>query len=256
MKTTYKIFLCAILSVAFAACTKDKVENGMLSIRLTDAPAVYDEVLIDVQSVLINASGTDENGWTKLDSLTPGVFNLLDFTNGMDTILAEQVLPAGNISQIRLVLGVNNKVKVNGKYFGLETPSAQQSGLKFNVHAEIEAGKTYRMWIDFDAAKSIVATAKGYQLVPVLRTFTQETSAAIEGTVSSADSLVYVHAISQANDTVTTVANRADGYFLIRVMEAGTYRIAAKSAAGAASAEKNVTVALGSTTDAGSIVLK
>ncbi len=256
MNKVKQLSLAALIAAATFSCSKDETDNGMLSVRLTDAPAAYEEVLIDVLEVRINASSTDENGWTKMDSIKPGIYNLIDLTNGMDTLLGQQVLPAGIISQMRLVLGVNNRVKVNGKYYGLETPSAQQSGLKFNIHAEIETGKTYRMWIDFDADKSIIANAKGYQLKPVIRTFTAETCGMIDGNVAPSDTTVYISAISAANDTATTIANAKDGYFLIRVLNAGDYRILAQSANGASSEQKTVAAVLGQTVNTGTITLK
>ena len=59
----------------------------------------------------------------------------------------------------------------------LTTPSAQHSGLKLNVHAELTEGITYKILLDFDAARSIVKTGSGaYNLKPVIRTITEATS--------------------------------------------------------------------------------
>lgn len=253
---TLNLLSMAVLIAATFSCTKDTVQNGMLSIRLTDAPAVYEEVLVDVQGVRINASNTDENGWIAMDSIKPGIYDLCRLTNGIDTLLAQHILPAGTISQIRLVLGVNNRVKIGGKYYALETPSEQQSGLKLNVHAEIEPSKTYRMWIDFDADKSIVPTGKSYVLKPVIRAFTAETCGMIDGNVAPSDTTVFVYAISAANDTAAAIAASKDGYFLIRVFEAGQYRIVAQSADGAISAPKNTPVILGQYLNVGTIALE
>ncbi len=43
----------------------------------------------------------------------------------------------------------------------MKTPSAQQSGLKLNVHEEFLQGVAYEYIIDFDAARSIVKTGNG-----------------------------------------------------------------------------------------------
>jgi hypothetical protein len=67
----------------------------------------------------------------------------LDFTNGLDTLLGSTVLPAGKISQMRLVLGSRNTVNIDGTISDLKTPSAQQSGLKFKIDATLKAGITY-----------------------------------------------------------------------------------------------------------------
>ena len=43
----------------------------------------------------------------------------------------------------------------------LTTPSAQHSGLKLNVHAELTEGITYKILLDFDAVRSVVKTGSG-----------------------------------------------------------------------------------------------
>ena len=70
----------------------------------------------------------------------------MDLTNGRDTLLAQATLPGGTISQIRLILGSNNFLVDNaGQKLALTTPSAQQSGLKVQVHQTISGGTLYRL---------------------------------------------------------------------------------------------------------------
>jgi len=247
------------LLVLVAGCSKSEDKSAKLSIRLTDAPADYEEVLIDVQDVRINvASVDDESGWQSLSDVNEGVYNLLDFTNGADTLLAEQVLPGGTISQMRLVLGTNNEVKIGDRYYPLQTPSAQQSGLKFNIQATLVEGVTYKLWIDFDAGRSIVAKGNGtYSLKPVIRTFTEATSGAIKGVISPVEAKAYVMAISTANDTIGTYTDETTGAFLLRGVEEGSYRVEFDPIDGFVDKElENVQVELGSTTDLGQIELE
>lgn len=219
------ILMALLLTVASCNNNDDDEKLAKLSIRLTDAPAAYEEVLIDIQGVKINVNDEDE-GWITLDDVETGIYNLLDFTNGVDTLLAEQELPAGKVSQMRLILGDNNKVKVDGQYHDLKTPSAQQSGLKLNIHADLVAGLTYRLWIDFDAGRSVVKKGNGtYSLKPVIRTFTEATSGAIQGIVNPKESKPYVMAITAVNDTFATFADTASGEFLIRALPEGTYKL-------------------------------
>ena len=164
------------LSIALFSCS-DSEENARLEIRLTDAPGDYEAVYVDIQGVEIHADeGNTSSGWKSLE-VQEGRYNLLEFTNGIDTLLATAVLPAGRISQIRLILGDDNAVKIDGQEIGLTTPSAQHSGLKLNVHAELTEGITYKILLDFDAARSIVKTGSGaYNLKPVIRTVAEATS--------------------------------------------------------------------------------
>jgi len=57
--------------------------------------------------------------------------------NGKDTLLVTDEIPSGMLSQIRLILGENNSVMVDSIVYDIKTPSAQESGLKLNVHQDI-----------------------------------------------------------------------------------------------------------------------
>lgn len=142
------------------SCSKD-AEKATFAVRMTDAPAEdYKAVNIEVKDVYVHTSATadeKDDNWIKLNSEEVGTFNLLELTNGADVLLAQSELPAGKISQIRLVLGNNNTIEIgDGEVIALNTPSAQQSGLKLQINTDIEAGKHYTVLLDFDAARSIV----------------------------------------------------------------------------------------------------
>lgn len=222
-----KLLAFTALILVFASCSKDK-GSGTLSVRLTDAPADYEEVLIDVQELKINVSdnSNEESGWQNLTLITTGQIDLLELANSNDILLSEEELPAGKISQMRLVLGSNNKIKVAGEYHDLDTPSAQQSGLKFNIHATIEEGVTYRMWLDFDVAKSIVEKGNGsYSLKPTIKVFTEAESGSIKGVVSPvAANQAFIEAIPSSGETTGTYSD-SDGKFVLKGLPEGTYTV-------------------------------
>ena len=208
-----------------AGCNEsENDQNAVLQVMLTDAPADYDEVLIDIQDVQIHVSAVEEDGaWQSLQ-VNKGIYNLLDFRNGMDTLLAFIELPPGMVSQMRLVLGPNNQVRTNGELHDLDTPSAQQSGLKFNIHATLTGGVVYKLWIDFDAARSIVIKGNGgFSLKPVIRTYTEAVSGAIAGHVSPVESLPYIMAVSNG-DTIGTFSGE-NGSFMIEAVPAGLWSV-------------------------------
>lgn len=232
MKKNFLISLLVFVSVlaGISACNKANDQRALLKVRLTDAPADYQQVLIDIQGIEINASADDtESGWTSLP-INAGIYNLLDFRNGMDTLLADVALPAGRISQMRLILGSNNQIKVNEVFYPLSTPSGQQSGLKFNVQVELTEGATYLLWIDFDAARSVVEKGNGtFSLKPVIRTFTQATSGSIKGLISPTAAMPLIQAIANG-DTISTIAE-ADGKYLLRGVPQGSYKVVFKPTA-------------------------
>lgn len=228
MKRKYIIpFLLSGL-IGFSSCDSDSdTGTAKMEVRLTDSPGDYAEVNVDIQSVQVHKDAAgDEAGWVTLNEINPGVYNLLDFANGRDTLLASSNLPAGRISQIRLVLGQNNSLKLkDGTRVDLKTPSGQTSGVKLQLNTDLVSDVTYMVLLDFDAAKSVVARGNGaYNLKPVVRTITQAIAGGIKGKVTPAEYKPGIYVISAANDTIGGFANE-NGDFLIKGVKAGTYTV-------------------------------
>jgi len=217
----YAAFFASMV-VLIPACNKDdNDEKAHLSIRMTDAPANYDAVFIDVQSVEIVGNGDK----VVMLNTNAGIYNLLDYSNGLDTLIATGDLDAGTISQIRLILGTNNTVVVDGLVYPLSTPSAQQSGLKLQVHETFEPGVSYSILLDFDANQSVVKTGNGeYQLKPVIRTINTAITGSISGSVTPVGMFAVVTAISSDGISYSSITN-ASGYFLIAGLPAGVYAV-------------------------------
>jgi hypothetical protein len=240
-----------ILSVVWFGCSTDE-SRCRLEVRLTDSPGDYEEVNIDIQGVEIHrAEGNQSSGWVSLD-VQEGVYNILTLTNGLDTLLGSAELPSGRVSQIRLILGSNNSVKVDGSVYALDAPSSQQSGLKLNVQTQMSPGVTYVITLDFDAARSIVVTGNGgYKLKPVIRAITEATSGAIKGQVSPVEADPAVFALD-GTDTVATAYSDSLGFFLLRAVPAGTYRVTFDPKVGFVPKQvDDVAVTIGNTTDLG-----
>ncbi|AKD02801.1 DUF4382 domain-containing protein [Pontibacter korlensis] len=228
-----KILFPLLLSglVWFSSCDSNNDDNGTgtarMEVRMTDSPGDYEEVNVEIESVQIHkGDGDSEDGWLTLDDINPGVYNLLDFANGRDTLLASAELPVGHISQIRLILGDDNSVKLkSGEEIALKTPSGQTSGVKLQLDAHLEDDVTYMVLLDFDAAKSVVPKGNGgYNLKPVIRTITQAIAGGIKGKVTPAEYKPGIYVISAANDTIGGFAND-NGDFLIKGVPAGTYTV-------------------------------
>lgn len=233
------------LTLGLGACSKDddKSNTGSgtsrMEVRLTDAPGDYEKVLIDIRSVQVHKDANDNGttGWVTLDNIKPGIYNLLDFSNGKDTLLAASNLPVGHISQIRLVLGDNNAVVLKGETVPreLKTPSGQTSGLKVQIHADLKEDVTYVVLLDFDAAKSIVETGinasnRKYILKPVIRAITQAVAGGIRGTVMPAEIGNVIHAIETApgaNARIDTFGGftNSSGAYMIKGLAAGSYNV-------------------------------
>lgn len=249
------------LMTGFAACNNNNSTpgNAKVNIHLTDSPADYSKVNIDVQSIsLLSADSAGSDSVIDLGAQA-GVYNLLDLTNGLDTLLASQNIPAGKYSQIRVVLGTDNTLVMNGTTYPLMVPSGSSSGLKLQLNTNFTEGVTYDILLDFDAARSIVVKGNGgFNLKPVIRVSTEANSGSIKGSVNPANTESVVYAISSGNDTLSSYVDTLSGNFLIRAVPAGTYTVEIDPSSASGLSKKsvdNVSVQNGQEADAGTIDL-
>ena len=219
------ILLLAVLfsfSIAVVSCddNDDTQKSYPYSVRLTDAPGPYDEVNIDIQGVEIIG-----NGGNVMLSTTTGIYDLLELSSGVETTISNDTLFSSKINQVRLILGTENTVVIDGVTYPLETPSAQQSGLKLLVNQTLEPGAQNSILIDFDANKSIVVNGNGtYSLKPVLRTIDLSTTGTIEGTISPVGTMATVEVTSSTGETYYTNV-KDDGTFKILGLPADNYSV-------------------------------
>ena len=219
--------------IIFSSCSKNQKSANdnnttRLQIGLTDSPdPSVKEVWIDVEQIEIIMG--DSSKPLILNGSHPGEYNLLALTNGKDTLLADATIPAGTISQIRLVLGDNNYiVTATGDKIALKTPSAQESGLKVQIHQDVAGGILYRLTLDFDVARSIVFAGNSGQVLlkPVLRILSFLPSGGdIQGVVVPDSVRTFIFAIQGSDTVASTSTDITNGDFLIKDVPAGNYTI-------------------------------
>ena len=240
--------------IALASCDDTNTENmnstesATMQISLVDDPATYEAVLIDVRGVEYKLESEDEEEegdddndgriadddedgeWVTVE-VEPTVYDILTLQNGTKAILADIDIEAGELKEVRLILGENNQVVVDGDTLDMTVPSGSTSGLKVKIDGDIEAGADYEMIIDFEASKSIVHTGSDkYILKPVVRVYLNGVDepefGAISGVVApdSVSSVVYV--INDNEDSVSTMPEE-NGTFLVELLEAGFYDVVA-----------------------------
>lgn len=258
-------FIGTILSILLlvAACNDGDItgkETAQVNFKLVDHPECYDAVLIDLVGLeyrlevdddseeneseddetegeendrILGGShddddDDDEDGEWIIVDIEPQVYDILQLQNGAEALLAETEIEAGELEEIRLILGDNNKVVVDGDTLDLKVPSGSSSGLKIKVDAEIETGEFYDVVIDFVASKSIVRKGNGgYLLKPVIKVklvHDEDPYGSISGLISPSDLDVMVHAINAEEDTASTQPEE-DGSYLINLLLPGTYTV-------------------------------
>lgn len=221
------------LLAALGCSDSNSPEEGTLQVRLIDAPGDFDAVNIVIESVQVHTSGDDStSGWHEVSSI-PGVYDLMELRNGVSALLVDRQLPAGNYTQMRLILGTGSTVVVDSVTYPLTIPSGLTSGLKLNHNFTIDNDAVYEVTLDFDAARSVRVNGTGeYRLQPVIRTVANIVSGALHGTVLPVDARAVIEAAS-ATDTLTAWADTLNGTFSLPVIREGIYNLTIAPTAGA-----------------------
>jgi hypothetical protein len=158
---TLKFTLCLALIIGICSCNTKKQSNDVrdkqpvsLKVRMTDSHSPYSAVFIDLQGVEISSKGV-----TVPLNVHSGIYNLLNFANGIDTIIAFGMIAAEEIESINLVLGPNNAVVSNGSIYGLITSGAEFTGLKILINKVLDPEEANGILLDFNTNQSIIRTA-------------------------------------------------------------------------------------------------
>lgn len=230
----FKILMLSILATTFFNCS-DNDDNttpaegkSQISVKLMDNPGDYDNVFVDVidVKVKVNDSNDDENGWISLNAINTGVYDLLELTGGINVLLVDDFeIPSGTLNQIRLILGDNNSIVIDGDTFPLNTPSAQQSGLKIKVNEPLAPNIHYTFLLDFDVDESIVVAGNSgnINLKPVIRANVEANSGALSGSILPADVQTEV-SVSNGIETASAYTD-ANGNFMIVGLTEGVYDV-------------------------------
>ncbi|MBN4058008.1 DUF4382 domain-containing protein [Olleya sp. AH-315-K02] len=270
-KLTTLVFIgVAIVSLAIiqSCSNNDSTDNtARVQLKLVDAPGDYLEVNIEIIDIQYNSSDS-EDGWMSFTSESgyPINVDLTELIAGNSLLLTDQIIPSGMLKQIRLVLSDNNTLKIEGEdgLIQLDTPSAQQSGLKLNLNAELESGFTYTFILDWNVQESVVQAGNSgiYNLKPVIKVTAEVNSGSISGKVieiieevETAIENVTVMAYTTDDVLVTNSLTDIDGNFLIQGLEAGSYIIKIARDGYQDYESSEIVVTVGNVLDAGTIEL-
>lgn len=248
MKNIIFSFFVIIFTFGFIGCNDDNESSNntaRLQLILVDNPGGYLEVNVEIIDVLYNSSDDDDEGWVSLGSPDdyPVMVNLKEYTSGKSLILTDDEIPSGSLNQVRLVLGDNNTLVIEdddgnpSEPIPLDTPSAQQSGLKLKLDTELEPGFTYSFVLDWDVQKSIVKAGNSgkYILKPVINVIAKAISGSIDGTVVGGldvndtdptaleNITIEVYSSTNLDVSINSTSTDDSGYFLFQGLEAGSY---------------------------------
>ena len=278
--------LVAIVSFVAIACNKStslEIGSGVqeLNLFLTDGPGDYNNVFIDIKSLQVvidtaregsrrrdtcnwdhiasNRNSRKDSGlvWTNMP-IKAGVYDILKFRNGLDTLLTSANVPKGSVRLIRIELGTNNSVVKDSVSYPLNLAPNLPAFITIKLGGkELEefSSRRHRLWLDFDVSRSIIEANGRFYLIPVMHTFVEKNTASVEGRIKPRDAKA---ALTLFNNTDTAYAlPNKEGEFKMRGLKDGTYKLLVKASNGYKDTTiNNVVVVKPKTTSVGSIELK
>jgi hypothetical protein len=238
-------------------------QSATLRLALTDMPACgYDAVNVTIQKVRVNQSGTASDsaaGWSDVVLDPPLRVDLLTLTNGVLAELGQTALPPGTYTQMRLVLAGNggatplaNSVvpSSTGVEVPLETPSAQQSGLKMNVDITVAPDQLADFVLDFDACRSVVrAGNSGRTLLKPVVSVMPRLLSGVQGYVDASVGVATTSvSLQQSGVVVKATTPDVTGKFTLAPVPPGSYDLILSASGRAVEVVTDVVVASGSVT--------
>lgn len=237
--------------ILFFACNKDNSSGSnpnippgksQVSVYLTDGPVQFFKVLVDIRQVAVKIDtamhqddADNDHQWgdeweknTIWDTLTitPGVYDLLQLRNGVDTLLASGTYPSGKILKVRVTLGSDNSIFTDSLTSYPLDVFGPHPYFDINVkreHVFDVSNNDFKLWLDFNLQRSIFFWSGTFYLKPYIVAFNDHSSAKIEGLVLPPGASPLVEAFNDV-DTVYAVPN-FDGGYKIRAVNPGTYTV-------------------------------
>jgi hypothetical protein len=235
MKNLRTIVMAGLMvSAILGACRKDQMdraantasnEPNSMTVRLTDNPGDYLGLKMEIVRVDAYLEGS---GWVTL-SEDAQVVDVVRLTNGNTaTIAFKNELQAGNYTKLKLVFGTENKITVmvdaqdgSGLRIAQETTIAYvgEKEVIVEIDAQVNASTGAEVLVDFDVARSVVTSLKGYVVTPVI-TWIRDVKTAVTGDVNGAISAAII--LTNGKDTVSAYTD-IEGKFYLRGMQSGVY---------------------------------
>jgi hypothetical protein len=159
-----------------SGCAGGRIEVSVASSELNGAP-VQGSLFVTVTRVDVHVAGQgqddrdiDENGFISVFEGEARV-NLSDLAATRE-ILGASAVPAGKVTQVRLILADDAVIDDGaGNLTPVSCSSCNETGLKLNPSGKLEVpeGGTLDLVLDFDVNTSLSATGSGFRLDPVIK---------------------------------------------------------------------------------------
>jgi len=248
-----------LLTFFFTSCSKPEISQSggplatgslskEISVIISDAPADFQQVYIDIQKVEIKELSdenlmpgnpvlsadideedrgiiSDDFGTWKTISFSPQNLDLLALRNGREHMLGS-VMVNNAVSKVRITLGSESyAIDKQGNQHPLLMNPANESVFYIqlsenDLDENLMSGKR-EIRLDFDLFKSVVENNGILSLEPHIRPFSISGFGILEGIVGTQNGSTAIVTISDENGVIATTITEEDGYFQLRGIRPG-----------------------------------
>jgi superoxide dismutase len=250
MKNLKKFSVMAFAAIFFfAACKKDEdnatpnqnnpgePQAQSMKVKMTDAPGDFEALNVTITSVDAYIEG---EGWINLNNDAQSM-NVLSLTNGTETTIASQTnAKTGVYSKLRVKFDQDAKLQLNstalidfggvilaGNTVQLGWMSTTSNEVEININEEVNASSGAEILLDFDVASSIEQRTNEYVLNPTIKVM-KNANTGVRGNVKGSSSSAIM--LTDGQNSFSTFTD-AQGNFMIRGVESGTYKLMVDAAA-------------------------
>jgi hypothetical protein len=226
MRTFLLIFLSILL---LTSCQEtDTSPKALVNVFLTDAPAQWDSVLVEILGVELEFVQSGRSGEIQKFFLPfepeDKQIDVASLVAGNVQALVRNEFQIGQLTKVSLRIGSGNSLFVGDKRYDLPSASSSQD-IPVALEIDLEAGISYDVILDFDLEKSIQLInndPRTYAFNPTISAYTGIGRGQLRGTIAPSSLRPAVYAVS-GTDTLNTHTNTS-GAFTFRLAE-GSYTV-------------------------------
>lgn len=181
MKILSSILIIALIAVGCSNSPNNNAAFGDLQIQAvtTNSPAELASLIPEnTESIMlhvleVSVKKTDGEGWMVVSSGAVTV-DFLKLSEGILAELSDISLEEGKYNQVRLLLGEENAILIDGSPHPLIIPSGTETGVKLNLNFDIEENLQTEIKIDIRTDQSVVTAGSTFILRPTYNAFLDE----------------------------------------------------------------------------------
>ncbi|WP_299117363.1 DUF4382 domain-containing protein [uncultured Winogradskyella sp.] len=162
LQATKALLYILLFFVCFTSCTKDDISNSEaaanITVKLKSTIGQLNKVFIDIEDVQLKVKENEDlpNAWMSLNIINQGTHNACTLNEADPLLLVDHIkIEPTFVHKIRLVLGDNNFIDLNGLLMSLDVSNLGNATPSNLIRTELLANKTYEFVIDLDIDESI-----------------------------------------------------------------------------------------------------